>query len=209
MPIVTVWPTPNGLPTASTKSPTCRWLELPIGTAVRFSRRNLQHGDVGGRVAPDQLGLEVALVLGGDFDVGGVLDDVVVGQHVALRGIDDDAGAHRLGFALDRLVAEVEKLAEQRVLRQRVVLAHLALDRDADNARGDAADHVGDARHRRAVARFGYRRAGQRRMRQRRRQRDPGRYNERRQCPVHVVNAFAARASANAAPTVWFPEECI
>ncbi len=151
-------------------------------------RRDLQHGDVGGGIAPDQPRLEAAVVLGGDFDVGGVLDDVVVGQHIALRGIDDDARADRLGLALDRLVAEVEELAEHRVLRQRVVLAHLAACTAMPTTPGvmrltTSATLVTGA----PSLGLGYRRAGLRRMRQRRRQRDPGRYNERRQYPVHSI----------------------
>ncbi len=37
MPLVTVWPMPNGLPIASTRSPTSRSSESPIGSAGRPS----------------------------------------------------------------------------------------------------------------------------------------------------------------------------
>ncbi len=37
MPEVTVWPRPNGLPTATTKSPTRNWLLLASGNADRRS----------------------------------------------------------------------------------------------------------------------------------------------------------------------------
>ena len=37
MPEVTVWPTPNGLPTATTKSPTRSWSEFASDSAVSFS----------------------------------------------------------------------------------------------------------------------------------------------------------------------------
>ncbi len=36
IPIVTVWPMPSGLPTASTTSPTCTLSELPSGSVCRF-----------------------------------------------------------------------------------------------------------------------------------------------------------------------------
>ncbi len=41
MPWVTVCPTPNGLPSASTTSPTCSSSELPRSIAVNFSRPSL------------------------------------------------------------------------------------------------------------------------------------------------------------------------
>src|SRR5882672_9205179 len=41
MPWVTVWPTANGLPMASTMSPTCNSSELPSSMAGNFSRASL------------------------------------------------------------------------------------------------------------------------------------------------------------------------
>ncbi len=37
MPCVTVWPTPNGLPIASTTSPTSNWSELAKSSVANFS----------------------------------------------------------------------------------------------------------------------------------------------------------------------------
>ena len=187
MPEVTVWPSPNGLPIARTKSPTCSWSESPIGTAVRLLRRDLQHRDVGIGVAADQLGREAPVVLGGDLDAGRVLDDMGVGQHIALRGVDDDAGAGRLGLALLRLLAlrQVEKAAEERVLQQRVLLPHPAAHRDVDDARGDlrAASARGSAR-RAGQPRGSAPPAGRRRPRSDRRA-QPAHQHERREDRFH------------------------
>src|SRR5271167_3447396 len=68
--------------------------------------RDLQHGNVGRAIAADQLGIETPVVLGRDFNAGRVFDDVAIGQYVALRGLDNDAGSDRFGLALDRLVPE-------------------------------------------------------------------------------------------------------
>ena len=64
----------------------------------RLARVDLQQGDVGGRVAADDLGRDgasaVAVLVGAevDLDLAGAFDDVVVGQDVAV-GRDDEAGA--------------------------------------------------------------------------------------------------------------------
>ena len=86
MPIVTVWPTPSGLPIASTTSPTRTWFESPIGTVGRpgasiFSTARSLAGS-----APDDLRVEHALVGKLDAHLVGAVDDVVVGQDVAVGG---------------------------------------------------------------------------------------------------------------------------
>ena len=52
MPIVTVWPTPSGLPTASTTSPTRIASESPIGSTGRLAALDLDHRQVARRSAP-------------------------------------------------------------------------------------------------------------------------------------------------------------
>jgi hypothetical protein len=121
--------------------------------------RKLQHRDIGIRVAPDQLGFETAVVLGRDFNIVGVLDDVRICHDIALRGIDDYAGARRLRFALDRLL-HVEEAAEHRVLEQRVIFAHPSTHRDTDDALSDPADHRRQTLYR-SAAQLGYRRAAE------------------------------------------------
>ena len=95
-----------------------------------------------------------------------------IGQDVALRGVDDDTRSRRLGFALQRLLLQVEKAAEQRILQQRVVFTHPAAHRDADNAGGYAANHRSQTLDRGAT-RLGYRRPGKCRAIGARHQSDP------------------------------------
>ena len=96
MPCVTVCPTPNGLPIASTTSPTCSSSELAKSSVGKRSSCVLQaqHGEIGARILQHDLGLELALVGERDLDLVGALDDVVVG-HDQAGGIDDHAGAER------------------------------------------------------------------------------------------------------------------
>ena len=56
IPIVTVWPMPSGLPTASTTSPTWTLSELPSGSVCRFVAVDLQHREIARRVGADDLG---------------------------------------------------------------------------------------------------------------------------------------------------------
>ena len=128
MPAVTVPPSPNGLPIASTQSPT-RALSLSPQTAagsglsvLTFSTR-----DVGLGVAADDLGLQIGVVVQDDGDLVGIGDDVVVGDDVAGR-IDDEAGAERgrlarlrlgIAAALAAVIEEIlEELLERRARRE-------------------------------------------------------------------------------------------
>ena len=85
MPLVTVWPMPNGLPIASTRSPTSSASESPIGSAGRPSALDVEQREVGrpGR-APITRALELAPVGRHDHDLVGVLDHVVVGDDQAV-----------------------------------------------------------------------------------------------------------------------------
>jgi hypothetical protein len=55
MPEVTVCPSPKGLPTATTKSPTCRRSEFATGTSVRRSAFTLITATSDSRSAPTSL----------------------------------------------------------------------------------------------------------------------------------------------------------
>ena len=86
MPVLSVRSRPKGLPMANTRWPTSRFVELPgcdgkerVGRGV-----DLQHGHVGGRIAADEFGGVLLAVEEGDADIAGALDDVEVGQHVAV-----------------------------------------------------------------------------------------------------------------------------
>jgi hypothetical protein len=85
MPMVTVWPTPNGLPIASTTSPTRAWSGMAqhhhrqVASPMRITARS-----VSGSV-PTTLAGRLAAVGQADFDLVGAFHHVVVGQDVAVR----------------------------------------------------------------------------------------------------------------------------
>ena len=96
MPEVTVWPSPNGSPTATTKSPT--------RSLRRIGQRQRRAGSRPGSASPPHryrdrcrcsLRLERAPVLQRHRDVVGAADHVVVGQDVALGRVDDHARTQR------------------------------------------------------------------------------------------------------------------
>ena len=101
-PTVTVWPRLKGLPMAITQSPGDICSESPNLRRLQLELRLLGQLDqraVGQRVAADDL-RRVELVVGrveeADLDLGGALDDVVVGEDEAGL-VDDEAGARALG----------------------------------------------------------------------------------------------------------------
>ena len=109
---------------------------------------DLDDGDVGLRVAADDLGRQLAAVVERDRDRLGAVDHVVVGHDVAV-GADDDAGAEAaLGRPPGRgWQAVAEELAKVGSIRPgngfpsppwlSHHLARLHLDGDLDDARGD------------------------------------------------------------------------
>ena len=85
IPIVTVCPTPSGLPTASTTSPTWTSSELPsaIGRAGPM-RVTLSSARSLGLSVPTSFAVERPAVGQLDVDVVRAVDDVVVGEDVAV-----------------------------------------------------------------------------------------------------------------------------
>ena len=141
MPEVTVWPRPNGLPMAMTKSPTWRRSESPNGTAVRLTAGICSTATSVSVSVPISFAVKRRLSLVDDLDAGRVFDDMAVGQDIALRRVDDDARPGCLALVFLRLLVlrQVEKAAEERVLQQRVLLLDPTAHRDVDDPRGDAA----------------------------------------------------------------------
>ncbi len=113
---------------------------------------DLQHGDVGALVGADDLGLELATVGELDADLVGAVDDVGVGDEVAV-GRDDETRTDRLLVELALRPAASRNLAEaaeefvERVvfgkLRQALSL-HLLRDVDADDGRALLFVQVGE-----------------------------------------------------------------
>ena len=141
MPLVTVWPTPNGSPTASTRSPT----SSVVGIAevehreILLAVADLQDRKIGPLVLQEDLGRHLAPVGQRHLHLGGVADDVVVGDDDAGR-VDEHAGAERGALALLRRAEEIP--AAEEALEERVALerrAHLYARRrvDVDHRRRD------------------------------------------------------------------------
>src|SRR6516165_4775410 len=143
----------------------------------RFRRLEFQHREVGLLVDADDLRPDLAAVVEDDVDLVGVRNHVIVG-HDDARGVDDEAGAERIGLVRLRIAAPraagsatavleevVEEFLERRARRQlrrrAPALAELGLDvlrgRDVDHRvdhfLGNIGDSIGTARLRRRRSR--------------------------------------------------------
>jgi hypothetical protein len=128
---------------ATTKSPTSERAESPSGIC--------------------HFGLEVAAVLQRDGDLGGVLDDVRVGDDVAAAGVENHPGAGALERPLPRsgIGRHVEEAAEKGIIEQRVLRAAFAdgaARGDVHHRRRDLLDHRRERRQRRIADRRRHRR---------------------------------------------------
>ena len=121
MPEVTVWPTPKGLPIASTRSPTSRSSESPSTAGAKRLAVEIgpQQGEVAAFVRNHNPGRKLAPVGQHDLDRAGILDDVVVGHDQASRA-DDHAGAERILRLAAPALAEIEEAAEEGVVEEGV-----------------------------------------------------------------------------------------
>ena len=112
MPDVIERSSPSGFPIATTESPTrtaIRVPELERRQRARL-RLHLQDGDIGGRIAADDLRSEALVVRKAHLDALRALNDVVVRDDVAGL-VDHEAGAERL-LRLGRRAAEAERVEE-------------------------------------------------------------------------------------------------
>jgi hypothetical protein len=76
MPAVTLPPRLNGLPMATTHSPSRSLSESPNDRLERLVRLDPQQGDVGLLILADDLGLEPRAIVENDGDLVGFRDDV-------------------------------------------------------------------------------------------------------------------------------------
>ena len=120
IPIVTVWPTSNGLPIASTMSPTLQ----RVVVAERDDRQpiglDLQNREVALGICAHQPRVELASVGERDRDLVGCLHDVVVGQDVAISGGNHSGAEARDAFGPAARVAE--EVAVERIGRSAATL---------------------------------------------------------------------------------------
>src|SRR5690606_2183101 len=114
MPMVTVWPTPNGLPMASTRSPTSSSSES------RSARVGSGAPGASIRSSADHPRGEFAPVGQRDGDLVAVLDDVIVGDDQSVRA-DDHAGSQGVLHPRHRPAEEIvaEEPLEERVIEER------------------------------------------------------------------------------------------
>ena len=135
MPALTLEARPNGLPMATTQSPTRTASESPSLTNGQVVRRRLEldERDVGQRVGAEHLGLERAPVVEADADVERALDHVVVGEDVA-AGIDDEPAARALAN-----LGPVPAAATEELLERIVAAASSALHREVTSTLTTAA----------------------------------------------------------------------
>lgn len=99
-------------------------------------------------IAADQLGVQLATVVQLYADFIGVVDDVVVGQHIAFGGVDDHAGTQpfkRTGALL--LAGEVRAEEASELFRQLLTLHLSAGDMHAHYG-GQDFSSIGAARQR-------------------------------------------------------------
>ena len=145
MPCVTVLPNPNGLPIASTTSPTCTLSSVPNVIAGRSLPSALSTARSDSGSVPRTRGAHPAAVGEHELDVVGALDHVVVGEHVAFAA-DDDAGAEARLRVAARLPEVREEAPQQRIVEQRVALPHFLARVDVDHRRHRLLRGVGEAR---------------------------------------------------------------
>ena len=158
MPWVTVCDSPSGLPIASTTSPTCSRSERPRVMTGRSRQVDLQHREVGVRVAAHDLDPGNAAVGQLHADLVEVGDNVLVGDDVTLA-VDDDArteaGLHPLPKArLDRPTQQLLKPDSGHAL------GYGALGIDVDHRRRAGTHRVGEAAAGRALQRRRRQRSG-------------------------------------------------
>ncbi len=148
MPLVTVWPTPKGLPDGEHQVAhfgLVGILELKGGQGLA-RRVDAQHREIGALVADHQFRREFPAVGQHHGDLRGALDHVMVGHHQT-AGIDDDPGPERILNPFSRLAEAAEAIAEEALeegiveQRRESPLLHHALGVDVDHRRRDAAHH--------------------------------------------------------------------
>ena len=147
IPIVTVWPMPSGFPSASATSPTRTLSESPSWSVCRLALSILRTAEIARRIRSDDLGHHRPPVAELDCHMVGVLDDVIVGEDVAV-GAHDDARAEAaltplLGLAAATRRAELipEELPQERVVRHLGAgVAYAALGLHRDDRRRDLLD---------------------------------------------------------------------
>ena len=105
----------------------------------------LQQSDIALFIAADQFGIEFTAIVELDADLLRLINDVIIGQHVAFRCVDDDTGAKpfkRLRLLLRGVIAKIFLQLFRHIERRRGSAFHL----HADHRRQDFFQHRRQAR---------------------------------------------------------------
>ena len=137
IPEVTVCPRPNGLPIATTRSPTLSRSLSPNADGAEAARPGSCSSatSVAGSL-PTSCAANSRRSLRVTVTSLGAANDVVVGQDVAARGVDDHARAGADGAPRPRLLGKIEEAPEKGIGEQRIIFRrYLALHGDIDHGR--------------------------------------------------------------------------
>jgi hypothetical protein len=91
------------------------------GNGGEIFRLDLQQRDVGRLIVSHQLGLEAPVIPGGDLHPGRPFHHMIIREHIAVLGIDNDARTRRLGFPPQALLGDVEQLPHHGIAQHRIV----------------------------------------------------------------------------------------
>ncbi len=144
MPCVTVCPTPNGLPMASTKSPTSSASELASSSVGKRSCASLMRSTARSL----RLSLSTIEASNSRLSASATFTSSAPSMTCTLvtirpARIDDDAGAERALHLRAAVAGHAEKAAEDRVVEQRVAVLHHLGGVDIDHRRRHPVHHRG------------------------------------------------------------------
>ncbi len=136
IPWVTVWPTPNGLPIASTTSPTCNSSELAKSSVGNFSCESLSRSTARSlRGSFSTIWASNSRLSDSDtLTSSAPFDDMHIG-HDQAGGVHHHTGTQRTLHLFRLLARHPEEAAEDRIIQQRIAVLHHLGGIDVDHRR--------------------------------------------------------------------------